>query len=173
MSFSRTGAGLCIYHLLVSSNLNFLHISQWITLPTQSCLVLYSFSANCCYYYYFESLLMVSHWGLRGSKSSQGPGLFSVFWQILKVYTCPFICKSSSLFTNPLGIVRVPQLQFVSLLPSCSMVYFSSQVRSRYLSHFLLSLIFTLLVCRDDKVHYSAGSLFIFFLSLGLVIWLR
>ena len=27
-SFSRTGAGLCIYHLLVWSNWNFLHISQ-------------------------------------------------------------------------------------------------------------------------------------------------
>ena len=37
--FSRTGAELCIYHLLVWSNLNFLHISQWIT---KSCLVLYS-----------------------------------------------------------------------------------------------------------------------------------
>ena len=37
VSFSRTGAGLCIYHLLVWLNLNFLHISQWITLPTQSC----------------------------------------------------------------------------------------------------------------------------------------
>ena len=36
MSFSRTGAGLCIYHLFVWSNFNFLHISQWITLPTQS-----------------------------------------------------------------------------------------------------------------------------------------
>ena len=47
VSFSRTGAGLCIYHLLVWSNLNFLHISQWITLPTQSCLTfLYSFCAN-------------------------------------------------------------------------------------------------------------------------------
>ena len=28
MSFSRTGAGWCIYHLLAWSNLNFLHISQ-------------------------------------------------------------------------------------------------------------------------------------------------
>ena len=37
---------LCIYHLLVWSNLNFLHISLWIILPTQSCLVLYSFWAN-------------------------------------------------------------------------------------------------------------------------------
>ena len=43
---SRTGAGLCIYHLFVWSNINFLHISQWITLPTQSCLALYSFCAN-------------------------------------------------------------------------------------------------------------------------------
>ena len=46
VSFSRTDAGLCIYHLFVWSNLNFLHISLWITLPTQSCLVLYSFCAN-------------------------------------------------------------------------------------------------------------------------------
>ena len=45
-SFSWTGAELCIYHLFVRSNLNFLHNFQWITLPTQSCLVLYSFCAN-------------------------------------------------------------------------------------------------------------------------------
>ena len=45
-SFSRTGTGLCIYHLFLWSNWNFLHISQWITLPTQSCLALYSFCAN-------------------------------------------------------------------------------------------------------------------------------
>ena len=44
--FSRTGAGLCIYHLFVWSNFNFLHISQWIILPTKSCLVLYSFCTN-------------------------------------------------------------------------------------------------------------------------------
>ena len=46
VSFSWTGAGLCIYHLFVWSNWNFLHISQWITLPTQSSLALYSFCAN-------------------------------------------------------------------------------------------------------------------------------
>ena len=39
-SFSRTGAGLCKYHLLAWSNLNFLHISQWITLPTQSVIII-------------------------------------------------------------------------------------------------------------------------------------
>ena len=46
VAFSRTGAGLCIYHLLVWSNLNFLYISQWITLPAQSCLSLYSRCTN-------------------------------------------------------------------------------------------------------------------------------
>ena len=46
VSFSRTGAGLCIYHLLAWQNVNFLYISQLITLPTQSCLALYSFCAN-------------------------------------------------------------------------------------------------------------------------------
>ena len=47
--FSRTGAGLCIYHLFVWWNLNFLRISPWITFTTQSCLVLYSFCANLQY----------------------------------------------------------------------------------------------------------------------------
>ena len=46
VSFFRIDAGLCINHLFVWSNLNFLHNSQWITLPTQSCLVLYSFGDN-------------------------------------------------------------------------------------------------------------------------------
>ena len=32
--FSRTDVGLSIYYLFVWSNLNFLHNSQWITLPT-------------------------------------------------------------------------------------------------------------------------------------------
>ena len=46
VAFSRTGAWLCIYHLLVCSILNFLSISQWITLPIQSCLILFSLCAN-------------------------------------------------------------------------------------------------------------------------------
>ena len=45
-SFSRTTAGLWIYHLFVRSNLNFLRIYLLITLTTQSCLVLYYFRAN-------------------------------------------------------------------------------------------------------------------------------
>ena len=46
VSFSKTDSGLCIYHFFVWSNFNFLQNSQWITLSTQSCLVLYSFCAN-------------------------------------------------------------------------------------------------------------------------------
>ena len=49
ISFSRTDSWLSIYHLFVWSNFNFLHNSQWISLPTQSCLVLYSFCANLRY----------------------------------------------------------------------------------------------------------------------------
>ena len=46
ISFSNTDSELCIYHLFIWSNLNFLHNSQWITMPTQSCLTLYSFFTN-------------------------------------------------------------------------------------------------------------------------------
>ena len=49
VSYSRTEAGLCIYHLFVWSNWNFLHNSQWITLLTQSCLLLYFFRVNLLY----------------------------------------------------------------------------------------------------------------------------
>ena len=48
-------SGLCIYHLFIWSNLNFLYNSQWITLPKQSCLALYSFCANL-----LHSLIIVS-----------------------------------------------------------------------------------------------------------------
>ena len=43
VSFSWTNSWLSIYYLFAWSKLNFLHNSYWITLSTQSCLVLYSF----------------------------------------------------------------------------------------------------------------------------------
>ena len=49
VSFSWTNPWLCIYHLFEWSHLNFLCISQWITLPTLSFLVLFSF---CAFAYY-------------------------------------------------------------------------------------------------------------------------
>ena len=39
ITFSRTDSGWWIYHLVVWSNLNLLHDSQWITFKTHSCLV--------------------------------------------------------------------------------------------------------------------------------------
>ena len=88
VSFSRTGAGLCIYHLFVWSNWNFLHISQlW--------LALYSFCANLLHYYYYCcccccSLIRAFHisdsrWFFTEvwvtASLLKSPGLFLVFWQ--------------------------------------------------------------------------------------------
>ena len=80
VSFSRTAAGLCIYHLFVWSNLNFLHISQSIALPTQLCLVLYSF------YSLRDLPASFSWWSFTRCWETGcllvSPGLFFVFWPI-------------------------------------------------------------------------------------------
>ena len=39
----RVDSDPCLYYLLAYSNFNFLHNSQWITFPTQSYLLLFSF----------------------------------------------------------------------------------------------------------------------------------
>ena len=46
VSFFTTDVGLCIYHLFIRSNFNFFHNSQWIILPTQSCIFLHYLCAN-------------------------------------------------------------------------------------------------------------------------------
>ena len=108
VAFSRTGVGLCIYHLLVWSNLSFLHIFQWITLPIQSCLALYSLCDNLLHsliiwlmvsslsphslYLLFCWVLRVFHislnwrsftWVWVTANLLKSQGLFSVFWPIL------------------------------------------------------------------------------------------
>ena len=98
-SFSRTGAGLYIYHLFVWSNWNFLHISLWITLPTQSCLALYSFCANL-----LHSLIM---WLIVSSLSPHSLHLLfccvlsilALIWLVLMKLSCDAIRRDSvSLF---------------------------------------------------------------------------
>ena len=94
-SFSRTGAGLWIYHLFVWSNWNFLHISQWITLPTQSCLALYSFCANL-----LHSLIM---WLIVSSVSPHSLHLLfccvlsilTLIWFVLMALSCAAIRRDS------------------------------------------------------------------------------
>ena len=103
--FSRTGAGLCIYHLFVWSNWNFLHISQWITLPTQSCLTLYSFCANL-----LHSLIM---WLIVSSVSRHSLHLLlccvlsilALIWFVLMALSCWALSKSYRTWfaTNPRG----------------------------------------------------------------------
>ena len=75
VGFSRTGAGFCIYHLLLWSNLNFFPISQWITLPTLSYLALYSICANL-----LHSLII---WLMVSSMSPHS--LHLLFWWILSI----------------------------------------------------------------------------------------
>ena len=95
VSFSRRGAGLCIYHLSAWPNLNFLHISQWITLQTQSCLALYSFCANL-----LHSLII---WLIVSSLSPHSLHLllFSVLpilaliWLVLMALSCAAIRRDS------------------------------------------------------------------------------
>ena len=53
VSFSWTDAGLCIYHMLVWSDFNFLHSSQWISFPTQS------FCANDYHYLHLRDKYLV------------------------------------------------------------------------------------------------------------------
>ena len=98
VSFSRTGAGLCIYHLFVWLNWNFLHISQWTTLPTQLCLALYSFCANL-----LHSLIM---WLIISSLSPHSLHLLfcwvlsilALIWLVLMALSCAAIRRDSVSF---------------------------------------------------------------------------
>ena len=84
ISFSGTDDGLCIYHLFVWSNLNFLHNSQWIIFPTQSCHVLHSFCANL-----LHSLIM---WLIVSSLSATSGILLRL------VFSCYDIVSSYSVY---------------------------------------------------------------------------
>ena len=94
-SFSSTVARLCIYHLFVWSNWNFLRISPWITLPTQSCLALYSFCANL-----LHSLIM---WLIVSSLSPHSLNLLfcwilsilALIWLVLRALSCAAIRRDS------------------------------------------------------------------------------
>ena len=118
VSFSRTGSGLCICHMLAWSNLNFLHISQWITLPNQSCLALYSFCANL-----LHSLIM---WLMVSSLSPHSLHLLfcyvlsiiALIWLVLIALFCAAIRKDSVSF------LKFPFLSHVQVL-SCEMLFIS------------------------------------------------
>ena len=95
--FSRTDAVLCICHLFVWSNFNFLHNTQWIPLPTQSCLVLY-FCAN-----FLHSLIM----GLIVSSLSPHNKhlLFCSVLSILALIWCCFVLLFGEIQLLSLGFL--------------------------------------------------------------------
>ena len=108
-SFSRTSAGLCIYHLFVWSNWNILHISLLITLTIQSCLALYSFRTN-----FVHSLIM---WLIVSSLSPHSLHLLfccvlsilTLIWLVLMALSCAAIRRDS------ISLLRFPflsQVQF-------------------------------------------------------------
>ena len=82
------------------------------------------------------------------------------------------IFKSSSPFKKPLVIIpRAPVTIGITVTFMFNSFLFSSLARSRYLSIFPLSFIFTQF-CQDGKIHYSTGPLFCW-RSPGLVVRLR
>ena len=111
-------AGLCIYYLFVWPNLNFLHISQWITLPTQSCLVLYSFCANS-----LHSLIM---WLMASSLSPHSLHLvfcwvlsiLALIWLVLMALFCAVIRRDF------VSLLKFSFLCFSYASSSCCQVHF-------------------------------------------------
>ena len=114
VSFSRTGAGLCINHLLVWSNINFLHISQWITWPTQSCLVLFSLCTNLLY-----SLIM---WLIVSSLSPHS--LHLLFCCVLSILALIWLVLMALFCAAIISLLKFLFLSHVQVL-SCEMLFIS------------------------------------------------
>ena len=154
-SFSRTDDGLCIYHLFVWSNFNFLHISQWISLPTQSCLVVYSYYTNVLY-----SLIM---WMMVSSLSLHNLHLlfycvlsiFDLIWLVLMALFCTAIWKDFVSFFPLISNVQVFSFEalFIRSL-KCPYSCFSSHVCSLViiiLLFIMLSVSFLMAVISPSK----------------------
>ena len=140
ISFSRVYSGLYWYHLIVWSNLNFLHNYWWISFPTQSCQVIYFFALIL-----LHSLIM---WLIVSSLS---PHNIHLLFFLHLVYTC-FGKVRMELFwvairRNSVSFLRFPFLGHVqdfsreiSLVRrlKCPFTYFSS--------HFCFQVIFVFLM---------------------------
>ena len=93
---------------------------------------------------------MVFHWSVSDSKSPQVSrthlSILAVFNNAVVwiVSTRPPTSKSSSPFSNPLVTVSKAPIKVVQSSLSCSIVFFNSLARSRYLSFFSHSFSFIL-----------------------------
>ena len=112
VSFSMTGTGLCIYHLFVWLNWNFLHISPWTTLRTQSCLALYSFCANLLY-----SLIM---WLIVSSLSPHS--LHLLFCCVLSILALIWLVLMVAMRRDSVFLLKFPFLSQVQVF-CCEMLF--------------------------------------------------
>ena len=170
VAFSRRGAGLCIYHLLVWSNLSFLHISQWITLPSQSCLALYSLCANL--------LHSLSIWLMVSSLSPHSLHLLfywvlsilALIWLLLMALFCAAIRR------DYISLLKFPFLSQVHVL-SYEILFISRLKRpwSCFPSHFcFLVIVIVLFIVFSVSFVVAVMSLPSCFLySLWIVVWMR
>ena len=143
ISFSRTDSMLCIYHLFLRSNFNFLHNSQWITLPTRSCLLLYSFCANS-----LHSLIM---WLIISSLSLHRLHLLFFF----------LVGGASGLFL----LWHSPY----SVILSINLKRFSFSLKISFLNHVQIFSFEISLVCRLKCLH-SCFSSYFYFLAIFILL---
>ena len=144
VSFSWTGVWLGMYRLLAWSNLKFLYISQWITLPTQSCLALYSTSVNL-----LHSLIM---WSILSSLSLHSLHLlFCCVLSILALIWLVFTALSCAAFwRDSVSLLKFSFLSHMQVLSS--EILFISRLKrpwSCFPSHFcfLVFFLFCYLSC--------------------------
>ena len=115
--------------------------------------------------YSHQRWVAICHWSLSDSKS---PRVSWTFLSILADLNCivvwmvsilPLTSNSTTLFSDSFGTpFQVHQLQLVSPSSSC-FSFCSSLARSKYLSIFLLSFIFTL-VCFNSKIYFMTRFFF-------------
>ena len=180
VSFSRADSGFCIYHLFVWTNLNFLHNSQWITFPTQSCLVLCSFLANLLYSLIIIIIIIIIIYSFEFFSSALADGLSLEFeWQqvssrillsilavlnnvvVWMVYTRPPTSNFSSPFSN--SLVTVPNAPITIGIIVTGMFHSFCQFPSKVEVLILLFIFFQFypVVRQDSKVDNFASSLFL------------
>ena len=145
LSFSRIAAGLCIYHLFIWVNLNFLHITQGITLPTQPSLVLYFFCANL-----LHSLIM---WLMVSSLSQHN--LHLLFCCVLSILALIRLILMALFYAairrDSVSLLKFSLISHVQVF-SCEMLFIShlkcpwSFFSSHFCLHLLLSLSWLLLL---------------------------
>ena len=116
-TFSMTHVELCLYHLFRWSNFIFLYISQWITLSTQSYLVLYFFCANLLHSLMRLMVLSLSLHSLHLLFCCV-LSILAFIWLVLMALFCAAIRRGS------VSLLKFPFLSYVQVF-SCGMFFIS------------------------------------------------